>query len=219
VLVVPLRLPRLAAATAVSLLALLPCSAPLPPWQSFTLTEGGLLSLGEAAAGDTYPHPPAVPGPPPVPAEWYVADLAWADSTNDGFPEWALLVWRPWRDWEIQRWSSVPSPIIDFHDEQGLSCHVVLIASTGDREIWAGSALPVPLLTLEVGDVDGDGRNELVTLEGNYAAGWRGAATHLVVWRWSGFGFSLEERSPAAGYHQARLTDCNNDGILDIVVR
>ena len=52
-----------------------------------------------------------------------------------------------------------------------------------------------------MGDVDGDGRNEVVTLEGDYATGRSGPATHVNVWRWSGFGFTLEYRSPPGTFH------------------
>jgi hypothetical protein len=130
-----------------------------------------------------------------------------------------LLVWRPWRDWPIQEWSSAPSPIAGFHDASGDSCHLILLDPDGGREIWAGSALPVPLLALAVGDVDGDGRTEVVTLEGDYAAGRGAPATRVDVWRWNGFGFTLEWRSPPGAFHQFRLTDVDNDGILDVAVR
>ena len=71
--------------------------------------------------------------------------------------------------------------------------HLILIDPRNGREIWAGSALPAPLLTLGIEDVDGDGRNEVRTLEGSYTGG---GSTHLDVWRWNGFGFTLEQRSP-----------------------
>ncbi|MGB9722983.1 MAG: hypothetical protein ACP5OO_09185 [Chloroflexia bacterium] len=132
----------------------------------------------------------------PLPSDWDVASAALADVTGDGLPEWVLLVWRPWRDWPIQRWSSLPSPIADFHDAAGRSCHLILLDPAAGRELWAGSALPVPFLALAVRDVDGDGRNELVALEGTYAAGRFGPATYVDIWRWNGFGFSLEGRFP-----------------------
>ena len=74
-------------------------------------------------------------------------------------------------------------------------------------------------VALAVGDVDGDGDNEVVTLEGEYGAGRDGPATHVDVWRWNGFGFTLEYRSPPGTFRQLGLTDGNNDGILDIAVR
>jgi len=39
------------------------------------------------------------------------------------------------------------------------------------------------------------------------------------VWYWNGFGFTLEWRSPPGLFHQLRLTDVDNSGILDIAVR
>jgi len=207
-----------ATAVVVLVTALLPCSTPMPGWQAFALAEGSIVPLGATPGEPESPPTPRDPDLPSLPEDWRVVDRAWADVTNDGSPEWVLLVWRPWRDWAIQRWSPVPSPIAGFHDSAGQSCHVILLEPNG-REIWAGSALPAPLLTVDVGDVDGDGRNELVTLEGQYADAPQPVSTHLDVWRWDGFGFGLEARAPAAGFRQARLTHSADGSILGMVVR
>lgn len=79
--------------------------------------------------------------------------------------------------------------------------------------------MPAPLLALVVGDVDGDGRSEVVTLEGDYRTGRDGPAAHVDVWRWSGFGFTLEYRLPPGTFRELCLTDGDNDGILDIAIR
>ncbi len=157
--------------------------------------------------------------PPSAPSTWQVTGAILADVTDDGPAEWVLLVWRPWRDWPIQRWTPGPSPIAGLHDDAGASCQIILLDPKDGLEVWAGSALPAPFLSLAIGDVDGDGRTELVTLEGDYASGRDGPGTAVDVWRWNGFGFGLEWRSPASTLHQLRLTDANNDGILDIAVR
>jgi hypothetical protein len=130
-----------------------------------------------------------------------------------------LLVWRPWRDWPIQRWLPVPSPIAGFHDAAGDSCHLILLDPYDGHEIWAGSALPTPFLALAVGDVDGNGDNEVVTLEGDYTAGRDGPAARVNVWHWDGFGFTLEWRSPPDVFHAIRLADVNGDGALDVAAR
>ena len=197
----------LLAVLVVVILTLSPRSAPLTPWQGYSFHAGSFIGL---------PNLPLPPSPPP---DWHITAAVLADVTNDDAPEWVLLVWRPWRDWPIQRWLPVPSPIAGFHDAAGDSCHLILLDPQDGREIWAGSALPAPLLALAVGDVDGDGYNEVVTLEGNYATGRDGPATHVDVWRWNGFGFTLEWRSPPGVFRQLCLTDGNNDGILDIAVR
>ncbi|MBL7201095.1 MAG: hypothetical protein ISS56_13230 [Anaerolineae bacterium] len=136
---------------------------------------------------------------------WQVTDSALADVTGDGLPEWVLVVWRPWRDWPVQRWSASPSPIAGYHDAAGESCHLVLLDPGDGREIWAGSALPVPFLALAVRDVDGDGTQEVLTLEGSYAQGRDGPGTRIDVWSWHGFGWTLEGRSPPGTYHPACL--------------
>ena len=130
-----------------------------------------------------------------------------------------LLVWRPWRDWPIQRWSSAPSPITDFHDAAGDSCHLILLDPHDGREIWAGSALPAPLLALAVGDVDGDGWNDVVTLEGDYATGREGPAARVDVWRWNGFGFTMAWRSPPGTFAPSCLADADRCGVQEIVDR
>ena len=64
------------------------------------------------------------------------------------------------------------------------------------RDIWGGSAVVDPIYEVELGDVDGDGSQELIVLEG--AARNERA---ISVWDWHGWGFSLRWRSPA-GYYQ-----------------
>jgi hypothetical protein len=213
-----LRLARAAAGLVlITLLLTLPRAAPQPPWRAYTFDGERFSPLPTPVR-----PPPATPSagspePPPVPADWRVTAAQRADVTGDGRPEWVLLVWRPWRDWPIQRWSPAPSPIADFKNARGESCHLILLDPTDGREIWAGSALPAPLVSLVAGDVTGDGHSEVVTLEGRYAD--PRAATHVDVWRWEGFGFALAWRSPPGTFHHLRLTPLTNDSTLDIAVR
>lgn len=188
-------------------------------WQLFAFREGSFHSL---ASSRPIPDPSATPqifDRSMIPSDWHVSASALTDVTGDGNAEWVLVVWRPWHDWPIQRWSGVRSPITNFHDEAGDSCHLILLDPDDGHEVWAGSALPAPALALAVGDVDGDKRLEVVLLEGDYVAGRQGPAAHLDVWRWNGFGFTLEWRSHAGTYHQLYLVDADDNGVLDIAVR
>jgi hypothetical protein len=163
---------------------------------------------------------PVSPGMPDLPPDWHIAASNLADVTGDGIAEWVLLVWRPWRDWPIQRWNAAPSPIAGFHDAGGDSCHLILLdPDQGGREIWAGSALPMPFLSLIVADVDGDGANEVLTIEGSYADGRNGNGTHVDVWGWNGFGFTMEWRSAPSTFDPSCLADTDRCGVQAIADR
>jgi len=207
---------RAAVAVAISgILALLPGSVPQRLWRIYAFRHHSFQQL---TATSVHPVTTTVPLCPFVRPDWHVPAAILADVTGDEIPEWALVVWRPWRDWPIQQWSSIPSPIVNWHDAQGDSCHLILLDPRDGRQIWAGSALPAPILAMAVGDVNGDTHNEVVTLEGSYAAGRNGPAAYATVWSWNGFGFTLEWRSPPGLLRQLWLTDADGDGILDIVV-
>jgi hypothetical protein len=130
------------------------------------------------------------------PAAWNVAEGLATDLTHDGRPELALLVWRPFAPWPIDRYLPHGGRLSSFHDDAGLSCHLILIGWTDGRwrEVWAGSALADPLFAIGVADTDGDGIEELVALEGRYGPRQSSRVGNLTLWRWNGFGFSLGAR-------------------------
>ncbi len=135
------------------------------------------------------------------PDSWQVTQAAVTDLDRDGIPEAALVVWRPFRPWPVDEWLPDGGRIRDFHNAQGLSCQLILIGWRRRQytEVWAGSPLAEPVLAFAAADLSGDGREELITLEGRYADSGlhppdflqSAPALDLKVWEWNGFGFSL----------------------------
>lgn len=114
--------------------------------------------------------------------EWRVVDLALGDPNDDGRGEVVLALWKD--------------------DAEGVPrSHPFIVGYRGGayRILWGGSAVADPILELELGDLDGDGVQELVVLE---QAGDRAA---VAVWRWHGWGYTLAWRSPAAAYRDLAL--------------
>jgi hypothetical protein len=131
------------------------------------------------------------------PAGWQVKRARFADLNRDGIPEAELLVWRPFQPWPVDRVLPYGGRIAAYQDIQGLSCHLILIGwrRGAYRELWAGSALAQPLVDFAAADLDGDGRQELVALEGRYSDPDANHGMELSVWEWNGFGFSLLART------------------------
>ena len=180
----------------------------------FTFRDGAFIKIKRPPTHPGTPIPSSVRNAPPLPEDlpesWDVRDSLYADLTGDGVPELVLLIWRPRSD----------SLTVD-------SCHIALIdpnpdgndrnASRSYREIWVSSALPIPLVQIEAGDINDDGLNELVALEGSYETGRDGPGDRVSVWVWNGSGLFTDWRSEPSRFDEIALEDINTDGIADIV--
>jgi poly-gamma-glutamate capsule biosynthesis protein CapA/YwtB (metallophosphatase superfamily) len=161
-----------------------------PLWAE--LDEAGVVTLRDG------------PGPD-APVVWRNEDPAWrftqivaGDPNDDGRVELAMLLWQP--------------------DEAGvLRAQPYLLGWRGGRYriIWGGSATETPIQRVAIADLEGDGRAELLVLEGGAAPGDLGE--HVSVWRWHGWGFQLEWRSPAGKWSAAWLHDLDGDGRPEIL--
>lgn len=116
------------------------------------------------------------------PPEWRVVDLALGDPNDDGRGELLLALWQP-----------------DVEGVPRSQPFVVGYRQGAYRLLWAGSAVADPICEVELGDVDGDGVQELIVLEEH------GNGQAVSVWRWHGWGFSLVWRSPPGRYRDLAL--------------
>jgi hypothetical protein len=130
-------------------------------------------------------------------ADWDVRQAQLSDLDGDGWMEVTLLVWRDFTPWPIDTYLGHPGYIESFQDNNGRSCHLILIGSRyceGYCELWAGSALADPLQSFTAADLDGDGLEEIAALEGAYDDPPGSASHALTIWAWNGFGFNLQSR-------------------------
>ena len=120
------------------------------------------------------------------PPEWQVRDLALGDPNQDGRHE-ALLA--------VDKAEGTSQPFVVGY--RGGTYH----------DLWGGSPVHAPILEVELGDLDGNGLEELAAIE----AAPDGSARYLTVWRWHGWGFSLAWRSPPGEYHDLILLPAASD--------
>ncbi len=119
------------------------------------------------------------------PPEWQVVDLALGDPNDDGRAELLLALNK-----------SEPSGV--------KTSHPLIFGYRGGmyRILWGGSPVRDPILELEMGDVTGDGVQELVVLEEDGVDKQR----FVSVWRWHGWGFSQLWRSQGGFFQDLVLT-------------
>jgi len=127
------------------------------------------------------------------PEAWQVMQARIGDLNRDGHPEAALLVWRPFKPWPVDAWLPNGGRISNFHDSEGMSCHIILIGwkQGAFRELWAGSAMADPVKRFTAVDLLGNGQQYLVTLEGKYDDPPSAPSPRLKLWEWNGFGFTI----------------------------
>jgi hypothetical protein len=116
--------------------------------------------------------------------EWRVLDLALGDPNDDGRGEVLLALSKPGAG-----------------GVAGSHPFILGYREGAYRVLWGGSAVVDPIREVEVGDVDGDGVQELIVLE----AQGDGSDCAVTVWRWHGWGFSLIWRSPPGRYRDLNL--------------
>jgi hypothetical protein len=132
--------------------------------------------------------------------DWHVQAMAAGDPNDDGRIELALALWRP--------------------DAAGRPrSHPFLVGWRGGRfrVVWGGSAAAEPIQDLAVGDVDGDGRDELALLLGGESRG--DPATGVSLRRWRSWIFVEDWRAPIAAGRRLWLHDLTNDGRPEVLVR
>ena len=149
---------------------------------------------------------------------WDVPQLLVGDVDNDDQQEVALALWKPYH-----REPSIIFEAFSFASpwEEGSLRNHLFVYSWGEdgwQPQWCSSPIAEPIREMAVGDVDGDGAHELVVLEGSYADTPDAPARHVAVWRWNGWGFSLQWRSPAGAFRSLDLQDVTGDEALEILV-
>ena len=120
------------------------------------------------------------------PPAWRVLQFAFGDADEDGRPE---LIFSLWKN--------------TGQDDQGQDRSHPFVYGWrrgAFRPVWAGSALADPIREFALADFKGNGQNELVVLEGNYADHQDAPARYATAWAWNGWGYELLFRSPPGRY-------------------
>lgn len=131
--------------------------------------------------------------------EWYVDSFAFGNVTGniskDGPVQLTLSVWKPGN-------FGSSKPFWVSENDTSVKNHFFVMRLTENtvEPIWQSSNLEQPNCSYVLNDLDGDGQDELVVIEGEYAEDRVCTPTHVAVWKWSEWGLYNEWRSTAGRY-------------------
>jgi hypothetical protein len=118
-----------------------------------------------------------------TPEYWWVDDFLLADANNDGNCDLSLLLWKSGSfGTQMPFWIETVDKSIKNH------LFVFKLKDGVIKPLWQSSNLDFPILAAAYTDIDRDGNNEFIAVEGNYN---NPHERKLTVWRWKGWGFHL----------------------------
>jgi len=125
-----------------------------------------------------------------TPADWWIDNFILADSNNDGVLDINLSLWKSGS-------FNSSKPFWIKQDDLSVKNHFFVYDLVGGKmkSIWGSSNLKVPNCEFKIEDIDADGKNDLIAVEGDYSQTPHCNGNYVAVWKWDGWGFSNEWRS------------------------
>ncbi len=126
-----------------------------------------------------------------TPDDWSVDHFVIGDADNDGTENLTLSLWKTGSFGQIR-------PFWVTGEDNSYKNHLFVyrLEENTLRAVWCSSDLDYPMVSYEIRDTDGDGKNELVVQEGKYRkisedryAADAGAPVRTTVWQWEEWGF------------------------------
>lgn len=129
------------------------------------------------------------------PGDWWVDNFLLSDSTNDGTVDLNLSVWKAGN-------FGSSKPFWVKENDQSVKNHFFVFNFKAGRvtPLWQSSNLEKPNKEIAIADINGDNKNDLVAIEGNYEDEKNCEENYIAVWQWNGWGFSNEWRSDKGNF-------------------
>jgi len=130
------------------------------------------------------------------PDEWWVDNFVLADINSDGEVNINLSLWK------VGSFGS-SKPFWLGKNDMSIKNH-----------FWGSSNLSAPNCEFTIADINNDGQNELLVIEGQYQEDLDCKGQYLAIWNWNSWGFSNEWRSDMANYSQLRIEKINGKSYI-----
>jgi poly-gamma-glutamate synthesis protein (capsule biosynthesis protein) len=134
------------------------------------------------------------------PTDWWLDDFVLADSNNDGIADINLSLWKTGN-------FGTSKPFWVEENDMSIKNHFFIfdLINGTMKMVWGSSNLEAPNCQFKIADVDNDGKNDLVVIEGNYSPELICKGNYLAVWQWNGWGFANEWRSEKGNFSNLEI--------------
>ena len=134
------------------------------------------------------------------PSDWWIDDFVLADSNNDGIVDINLSLWKSGN-------FGTSKPFWVKENDMSVKNHFFVLdfVSGSINQIWGSSNLGEPNCEFKIADIDNDGENDLIVIEGNYSQKPKCNGNYVAVWKWNDWGFSNEWRSDKGDFSNLEI--------------
>jgi len=146
--------------------------------------------------------------------EWRVENVILADIDNDGKIDIITSVWKMGK-----YGPDLPFWIKENINEWGNHLFIYKWEDNGVKLFWGSSTIDAPIKEMAVEDVNNDGQNDLVVLEGDYQEPVDELADYLTVWHWDEWSFYNDFRSKKGKFYDLKIKDFGDKKIIYVKSR
>jgi len=134
------------------------------------------------------------------PNNWWIDNFILADSNNNGVVDINLSLWKTGN-------FGPSKPFWVKKNDMSVKNHFFIFdfVSGAIKSIWGSSNLGMPNCEFKFADVDGDKKNDLIVIEGDYSQKPKCKGNYVAVWKWNDWGFSNEWRSEKGNFSNLEI--------------
>jgi len=143
------------------------------------------------------------------PNDWWIDNFVIADSNNDGVLDINLSLWKSGN-------FGTSKPFWVKENDLSVKNHFFVLDFVGDemKQVWGSSNLVEPNCEFQIVNIDNDGKNDLIVIEGDYSQKPKCNGNYVAVWKWSDWGFSNEWRSDKGNFSNLEVEKINGKSYI-----
>ena len=143
------------------------------------------------------------------PSNWWIDNFVLADSNNDEIVDINLSLWKAGN-------FGTSKPFWVKENDMSVKNHFFVLDFMGGliKQVWGSSNLAEPNCEFKIVDIDDDGRNDLVVIEGDYSQKPKCEGNDVAIWKWNGWGFSNEWRSERGNFSNLEIEKINGETFI-----